>query len=292
MIPMVATMSHSQHEASPSRRSAFTLVELLVVIAIVALLVALLLPTLGKARAAAREAVCLSNHRQLGVAWATYINDYGVFPYAPSSNVSGPSTVLPRPWGGVDWYPNPTSVNIPARDRVVNLYVGSSTHIDSRTDVFTCPLDVGVYEPGNGVNPSAYLSAVSLSPRPETESGTAGTSYLANSWMYCKPGAANGWGGFPTFANLRTNQGPQHVLVPTSHFVILQDSGPSNWMVSAQITPFLTGAWWHGKGMSVHSFLDGSARLGKAGRLVCDWYSMHMAPRDNASASWRWPDQP
>jgi prepilin-type N-terminal cleavage/methylation domain-containing protein/prepilin-type processing-associated H-X9-DG protein len=55
---------------------AFTLVELLVVIAIIALLIALLLPALGKAKAAARTALCLSNKRQVGVAMATYANDW------------------------------------------------------------------------------------------------------------------------------------------------------------------------------------------------------------------------
>lgn len=54
---------------------AFTLVELMVVIAIIALLVALLLPALGEAREAARRAVCGSNLRQLMVGAATYSVD-------------------------------------------------------------------------------------------------------------------------------------------------------------------------------------------------------------------------
>lgn len=53
----------------------FTLVELLVVISVVALLVSLVLPALGKARGAARAAVCLSNERQLGTARGVYAQD-------------------------------------------------------------------------------------------------------------------------------------------------------------------------------------------------------------------------
>ncbi|MEM6751157.1 MAG: prepilin-type N-terminal cleavage/methylation domain-containing protein [Planctomycetota bacterium] len=63
------------HTTMPQRRG-FTLIELLVVIAIIALLIGILLPVLSSARSTARQAVCGSNQRQLGIAHASYANDY------------------------------------------------------------------------------------------------------------------------------------------------------------------------------------------------------------------------
>lgn len=58
------------------RRTAFTLVELLVVSAIVALLVAILLPSVGRARAQARTAQCLSNLHELQTAAQMYSSQF------------------------------------------------------------------------------------------------------------------------------------------------------------------------------------------------------------------------
>jgi prepilin-type N-terminal cleavage/methylation domain-containing protein/prepilin-type processing-associated H-X9-DG protein len=92
------------------RRSAFTLVELLVVIAVIVILASLLMPVVGSATGKARAAECVSNLRQIGAAMMSYLKDNDMYfqvswsqmtaeeelrydwsavllPYAPDSNI-------------------------------------------------------------------------------------------------------------------------------------------------------------------------------------------------------------
>lgn len=81
-------------------RHAFTLVELLVVIAVLAVLAALLFPVFARARESGRQAVCLNNLSQLGKAFALYSDgwDGQLPPILASSPVGGPPDGLPIHW--------------------------------------------------------------------------------------------------------------------------------------------------------------------------------------------------
>ena len=118
---------------SKKTQKGFTLIELLVVIAIIAILAAILFPVFAQARARARTASCLSNNKQVGLAFMMYVQDYDetfpfVLPFSGGAFTGSPT--LPAPDGRLF----KGTIQWPLQ---VYPYVKSSGNVS----IFTCPED-------------------------------------------------------------------------------------------------------------------------------------------------------
>lgn len=135
------------------KRTAFTLIELLVVIAIIAILAAILFPVFAQAREKARQTACLSNSRQIGIAFGMYATDYDE--YLPLTT-----------------YPLPS-----------NSWTDQAQPYIKNRQIFRCPSD----QSQNWVTPQATPSSM-LDPSPAV---VRRSSYFLNAWMGAGSGYSN-----------------------------------------------------------------------------------------------------
>lgn len=130
---------------------AFTLVELLVVIAIIAVLIAILLPSLAKARAVATRVTCGNQMRQIVMGVINYCQNYKDF--MPRHNVawnSGTDGGTRTTWLQINLNANPPSVPNDHMGRLVSLgYMTSSK-------IMICPAASNRLDP-NGTERAGYL---------------------------------------------------------------------------------------------------------------------------------------
>ncbi len=125
-------------------RQAFTLIELLTVIAIIGILAAIIIPTVGKVRDSAKKAQCVSNLKQIGMTIGLYLNENkNIMPFSADDTSTGwdqykaPLPLLTRTTANLDRkaYDNPATnhiFNCPSDKNFFRTYVANAQFMIQR----------------------------------------------------------------------------------------------------------------------------------------------------------------
>lgn len=219
--------------------SGFTLIELLVVIAVIAVLMAVLMPALNRAREQGRRAGCLSNLKNLTLAWIMYADDNGDKIVNGSSGEYGTEATNGTYWVKLDY------------DRNMTEFAKKQAIMNGALWPYTKTLKV--YKCATATNSVSYITGSVSAPV---------RSYSIADSMNCK-GWESQMNKYVTPIKLRMK-----IKEPANRMVFLDDGGtcPSamgGWTVWA--TKF---SWWdpppvrHGDGTQF-SFADGHAEYHK-----------------------------
>ncbi|MBX3734748.1 MAG: prepilin-type N-terminal cleavage/methylation domain-containing protein [Verrucomicrobiae bacterium] len=228
-----------------AKASAFTLIELMVVIAIIAILAGLLLPALAQGRRRAEGVVCLSNLRQITLGWSQYALD-------------NQDWFLPNdPWGGLPPWRSwcPTLMNYGQRDGT-NVWFLVGDH----------PYSLGRYL---GSHPSATTARVFKCPSDRTPTKIGARNYQRvrsvslNSRVGTKVGESlTGLMGFEKQTDLDRirHLRPDHFVFADEHADTIGPPGfYLNFNIGKQSFPSLPSSRHGGSGTL--SFMDGRAEL-------------------------------
>ena len=294
-----------------SARTAFTLVELLLVIVIIAILAGIRISALARIRPSTKDLQCLNNHRQMAAAMAMYTRDnHDLYPPNPDDGTIRSGYV----WctGGVGiGDPNEFDPDL-MKDPRSNLL---ASYTKSKTSVFLCPTDsrVGKFD-GVGLYPTSPLigktvraaRTVSLSqaigtvdPQYAAGSGHSGVPNLPTNgpWLTGNYGQNNNLRGpFATFGKSSSFRSisPDHAfLVADEAIYSINDGGIATCadLTNPRFVDFPSSA--HNRG-GTFSFCDGHAELHRwKGEAILDESQVQsseshaiVTPGDHADVAW------
>ena len=227
----------------------FTLIELLVVIAIIAILAAMLLPALSRAKQKAHAIMCMSNGKQLSLAWRMYADDNrDRIPFAYAPDPPDPNAQYAWVTGILDFSSNPANWDVANNIAKSPLW----PYCGKQAGIWKCPADrASVNVPGKGLLPRVRSMSMSI-------------------WSGGNQGTDGGWGPSWKVYNKTTdmlNPGPARTItlleeredsINDGFFVISMENYPN--IASTVMVDF--PASYHG-GAAGFAFGDGHSEIHK-----------------------------
>jgi prepilin-type N-terminal cleavage/methylation domain-containing protein len=245
----------------------FTLIELLVVIAIIAILAALLLPALGKAKDAAKQLSCLSQEKQISLAFITFGSDNDG--WLPSGSIGKEEGVDPNT------LPNNKFWGAPDAEESIRKYLGGEDDSKSNIPILLCPSKR--YRPGKPETSRTYSVVRGNSAQYDGGISIPGHNQAFGLYNWYSSGAISlGKNGFDDDFNGYSPTSALHsIRSPSNSLMLLETSncvdecwegtpmesltGKFKWDVSADPSkPF----FYHPPGDN-YAFIDGHAKFMK-----------------------------
>jgi prepilin-type N-terminal cleavage/methylation domain-containing protein/prepilin-type processing-associated H-X9-DG protein len=157
-----ASLVRLPHVRAAAPAPAFTLLELLVVIALVALLSSLLLPVLAGARSKGQTILCLNNHRQLILAWQLYADDHDdALPYNLGDEETRRTVAAGR---YLNWVNNVMTWELDADNTNIALLSvgGLGPYVQGAARLYACPADTALSDLQRQAGWSGRVRSISM----------------------------------------------------------------------------------------------------------------------------------